>query len=68
MHTMTAKGLRLAAAGFALAAVAACATPEQQKAQHDALEAKVNEALRNAAAAKVDATTALHIALEAEKT
>ena len=35
--------------------------------QLHALETKVNTALQNAAAAKVDAATAMHIALEAEK-
>lgn len=67
MHTKTAKGVRLAAAVVALAAVTGCVTAEEQRAQQEALEAKVNQALQNAAAAKVDATTALHIALEAEK-
>ncbi|MAO55964.1 MAG: hypothetical protein CMM61_09710 [Rhodospirillaceae bacterium] len=49
-----------------MAGLAACASQEQEMQLH-ALETKVNTALQNAAAAKVDAATAMHIALEAEK-
>ncbi|MCP5370828.1 MAG: hypothetical protein H6907_03775 [Hyphomicrobiales bacterium] len=69
--TTTTKTLRLAAAGAALLAVAACQTTGDKAAmeadRYAALEAKVHEALRNSAAAKVDAATALDIALENEK-
>lgn len=46
--------------------LAACASQEDQMKLHS-LEDKVNQALQNSAAAKVDATTALHIALQNEK-
>ena len=49
-----------------MAGLAACASQELEMQLH-ALETKVNTALQNAAAAKVDAATAMHIALEAEK-
>ena len=42
----------------------ACASTAAEDARLDALEARINEALRNSAAAKIDATTALKIAVE----
>lgn len=48
-----------------VAGLAACTSQEEQMKLHS-LEEKVNTALMNAAAAKVDATTALHIALQNE--
>jgi len=61
------RGVKLAAAGAVLATLGACATNEQATMKLDALEAKVNEALQSSAAAKIDAATALDIALDVEK-
>jgi hypothetical protein len=59
---------RLAAIGVALLALGACASAStDQEMKLSALEAKLNEALRNAAAAKVDAATAMLMAEEAQK-
>jgi len=60
------KTVRFAIAGLALTALGACATAEDGMKLSE-LESKVNEALQNAAAAKVDAATALHLAVENEK-
>ena len=46
--------------------ISACASQDTQMKLHS-LEEKINQALMNSAAAKVDATTALHIALQNEK-
>ena len=57
--------------GAAVASVmmlGACATSEELDAKFAAmesrLETKINQALRNSASAKIDATTALNVALE----
>ncbi len=63
----TVKAVRFAAAGAVLVALGACATTEEEAMRLEALEAKVNQALQNAAAAKIDATTALTIALDVEE-
>jgi len=60
------KTLRCAIAGLALTALGACATADDGM-ELSALEAKVNQALQNSAAAKVDAAAALHLAVENEK-
>ncbi|MEK9753247.1 MAG: hypothetical protein VW338_08565 [Rhodospirillaceae bacterium] len=57
---------RLAAIGVALLALGARASADQEM-KLSTLEAKLNEALRNAAAAKVDAATAMLMAEEAQK-
>ena len=64
----TVKALRFAGAGAVLVALGACATTTEQEAMRmEALEAKINQALQNAAAAKIDATTALNVALGVEE-
>lgn len=51
----------------ALSALTACATPEEMDARFAKLEDKVNQALQASAAAKIDATTALDVALQNKK-
>ncbi len=54
-------------AAFAMVAgLGACATQDMEMKLH-ALEEKVNTALQTSAAAKVDATTALHMAVDLEE-
>jgi|GEM_PF-6130103 len=61
------RSAKLAAAGAVLVTLGACATDQQTHMKLDALEARVNEALQSSAAAKIDAATALDIALDVEK-
>ena len=60
---MKTKIARVAAVLAMIAAVGACTSVETER-RLDALEMKVNRALQAAAAAKVDASTALMIAEE----
>ena len=60
------KRIRLMSAGAAMLVLGACASGADEM-KLSALEDKLNEALRNSAAAKIDAATALHVAIEAEK-
>lgn len=57
------QGIRFALVGAALLTLGACASSDNTM-KIQALESKINEALQNAAAAKIDAATALHFALE----
>lgn len=58
--TLLRAGLVIAGASL----LSACASTEAQDARLDALEARINQALQNSAAAKIDATTALKIAVD----
>ena len=46
------------------ALLGACATKEEVNTKYNELDEKINQALRNSAAAKIDAATALNIAAE----
>lgn len=59
------KVLRVLVVGLGLTVLAACESADTVN-KLSALEAKVNTALQNAAAAKVDASTALHMAVDLE--
>lgn len=60
--------LRIGAVAAAVTMLGACATSEELDSRFAALESrlesKINEALRNSASAKIDATTALSVAME----
>lgn len=61
------KALKIACAAALAATAAACASTEDLsalEAKVSALERKANEAMQNSAAAKIDASTALHMTTE----
>lgn len=55
---------KLATICLSIALLGACATKEDVNAKFNELDEKVNQALRNAATAKIDAATALKVANE----
>lgn len=66
MPVTTSKPMRIGLLMAAVSMAGACTNSNDMEARLDTLETKVNQALQNSAAAKVDATTALAIATETQ--